>query len=245
MADRPAGDASTCPTSGCRARGRSCRAATLRRAGRRPCGARAGATRLRPARRVRRPRAQREPGVPDRASTRASRRRSSCVGRDGCRPGDPGGQRVLRAWPGRRRCRCAAHLFQDLSLPGQPRDRSRPLAAILADEGIGRGSRVGVLGWKTYADRCLLEVPAFLVDELRALVRSGRRRGERQRPPDRPRRRPAGHQRRRPARGASSTPSCQTSDGVRRLLAGLRPGMTRGRGRPACWAGTGCRSRAT
>ena len=33
--------------------------------------------------------------------------------------------------------------FQDLSLPGQPRDRSAPLADILADGGIGPGSRVG------------------------------------------------------------------------------------------------------
>ena len=31
------------------------------------------------------------------------------------------------------------HLFQDLSLPGQPRDRSRPLGEILGEEGIGRG----------------------------------------------------------------------------------------------------------
>ncbi|MET1232096.1 MAG: hypothetical protein ABWY52_04510 [Candidatus Limnocylindrales bacterium] len=61
-------------------------------------------------------------------------------------------------------------LFQDLSLPGQPRDRSRPLAAILADEGIGPGSRIGIVGWKTYADRASMEVPAFLVDELRGLV---------------------------------------------------------------------------
>ena len=35
-------------------------------------------------------------------------------------------------------------LYQDLSLPGQPRDRSRPLAEILGDEGIVRGRRVGV-----------------------------------------------------------------------------------------------------
>jgi hypothetical protein len=38
------------------------------------------------------------------------------------------------------------HLFQDLSLPSQPRDRSRPLAEILAGEGIEPGSRVGVVG---------------------------------------------------------------------------------------------------
>jgi Xaa-Pro aminopeptidase len=61
-------------------------------------------------------------------------------------------------------------LFQDFSLPGQPRDRSRPLAAILADEGIQGGARVGVLGWKTYADRSTIEVPAFIVDQLRDLV---------------------------------------------------------------------------
>jgi hypothetical protein len=42
-------------------------------------------------------------------------------------------------------------LFQDLSLPSQPRDRSRPLREVLADEGIGPGRRVGVVGWKTYA----------------------------------------------------------------------------------------------
>src|SRR5512143_4023046 len=45
------------------------------------------------------------------------------------------------------------HLFQEFSLPSQPRDRSRSLGEILAGEGIGRGSRVGVLGWKSFADR--------------------------------------------------------------------------------------------
>ena len=61
-------------------------------------------------------------------------------------------------------------LFQDLSLPAQPRDRSRPLAVILADEGIRAGVRVGVLGWKSYASRTTIEVPAYIVDELRGLV---------------------------------------------------------------------------
>jgi len=116
-------------------------------------------------------------------------------------------------------------LFQDLSLPGQPRDRSRPLAEILADEGIGPGSRVGVVGWKTYADRAAIDAPAFLVDELRRLVG------------------PSGE-----VVNASGLlidaadglrvineldqlavlehAACQTSNGVRRLLFGLRPGMT-------------------
>jgi Xaa-Pro aminopeptidase len=116
-------------------------------------------------------------------------------------------------------------LFQDLSLPSQPRDRSRPLAAILADAGIRAGTKVGVVGWKTYARPEQIDAPAFLVDELRAVT------------------------------GASGSvenasgllidagdglrvineveqlafmewAACQTSSGVLRLLRGLRPGLT-------------------
>jgi hypothetical protein len=116
-------------------------------------------------------------------------------------------------------------LFQDFSLPMQPRDRSRPLEAILAGEGIGRGSRVGVLGWKPFADRSRLEVPAYLVDALRGLVgATGRVENANDLLMD-------------PADGLRvindvdqlavfEHASCQTSDGVRRLLHGLRPGMT-------------------
>ena len=115
-------------------------------------------------------------------------------------------------------------LMQDLSLPGQPRDRSAPLADILAGEGIGPGVRVGVVGWKTYGRPESMDAPSYLVDELRRLT------------------------------GASGSvanatgilidaadglrtvneveqlaeleyAACQTSDGVRRLLAGLKPGM--------------------
>jgi hypothetical protein len=116
-------------------------------------------------------------------------------------------------------------LFQDLSLPSQPRDRSRPLAAILGDEGIRAGSRVGVVGWKTYARRTMIDAPAFLVDELRRITGPG---GAVEN-----------------ATGllidaadglrvineieqlaAFEYAACQTSQGVRRLLFGLRPGMT-------------------
>ena len=62
------------------------------------------------------------------------------------------------------------HRFQDLSLPSQPRDRSAPLAAILAEEGIGPGSRVGVIGWKTYASPAQSDAPSYLVDALRDAV---------------------------------------------------------------------------
>jgi Xaa-Pro aminopeptidase len=64
-------------------------------------------------------------------------------------------------------------MFQDLSLPSQPRDRSRPLGEILGDEGIGTDSRIGTIGWKTFADRRTIEIPAYLVDELRRRVGAG------------------------------------------------------------------------
>src|SRR5207248_2500055 len=61
-------------------------------------------------------------------------------------------------------------VFQDLSLPNQPRDRSRPLGEILRDEQIVRGARVGLVGWKSYAKQNASDVPAYIVDELRALT---------------------------------------------------------------------------
>ena len=155
------------------------------------------------------------------------------------------------------------HLFQDFSLPSQPRDRSRPLAELLAEEGIGAG-RAG--------RRRRLEDLRPRRDERRAGL---------------PRRRAARAGRAEP--GPSRTPtdllidagdglrvineveqlaafewaSCQTSQGVRRLLRGLRPGMTRARGgraarlerlaavvpphadRRAARHATGCSARAT
>ena len=116
-------------------------------------------------------------------------------------------------------------LWQDLSLPGQPRDRSRPLAEILADEGIASGARVGAVGWKPYAEPAWLDVPSFLADTLREAVGS------------------AGHVHNAvellidPATGLRATnepeqlaafeyAACHTSEGVRRLLFGLRPGLT-------------------
>jgi hypothetical protein len=116
-------------------------------------------------------------------------------------------------------------LFQDLSLPSQPRDSSAPLPELLAGESIGRGGRVGVVGWKTYADRSAIEAPAFVVDELRRITG------------------PTGAVENAtdllidPATGLRSVneveqlaafewAACQTSLGVRSVLTGLRPGMT-------------------
>ena len=115
--------------------------------------------------------------------------------------------------------------FQDLSLPGQRRDESLPLATILGAEGIGAGSRVGAIGWKTYGDRRLHDVPSYLVDELRSLVGStGLVENAADLLID-------------AAEGlrvineveqlaAFEWAACQTSTGVRKLITGLRPGMT-------------------
>ena len=116
-------------------------------------------------------------------------------------------------------------LYQDLSLPGQPRDRSRPLATILSDEGIGPGSRVGVVGWKSFADRSRIEIPAYVVDELRSLTGDGGLVEN------------ANALLIEPGQGlralaeleqlaALEYASCRTSDGIRNLLGGLRTGMT-------------------
>jgi hypothetical protein len=114
--------------------------------------------------------------------------------------------------------------FQDLSLSGQPRDRSRTLAEILADEGVDQGSRIGVVGWKTYAQRSTIEAPAFLVDALRDRVGpSGLVENATDLLID------AGDGLRVinevEQLAAFEWSACQTSNGVLRLLRGLRAGM--------------------
>ena len=115
------------------------------------------------------------------------------------------------------------HLFQDFSLPGQPRDRSRSLAEIFAAEGIGGDDRVGVIGWKVYADPQTIEVPAFIVDELRRMTPTGSVANAAALLID-------------AADGlrvineveqlaAFEYAACRTSNGVRNLLVGLTPGM--------------------
>jgi Xaa-Pro aminopeptidase len=68
-------------------------------------------------------------------------------------------------------------LCQSLSLVSQDRSASPPLPDLLRDAGIGRGgaTRLGIAGWKYFgpADTSRaaewIDAPAFLVDELRAL----------------------------------------------------------------------------
>ena len=115
-------------------------------------------------------------------------------------------------------------LFQDLSLPGQPRDRSRALADVLADEGLRTGGRVGVVGWKTYADRSSLDAPAFLVDALRRAVGTG---GLVENANDLLIAADDGLRVVNEVEqlAVMEAASCTTSSGVRRLLTSLRPGL--------------------
>lgn len=66
-------------------------------------------------------------------------------------------------------------LYQSFSLVSQPRDQNRPLSELLNAAGIQTGMKVGMAGWKYFTEQDSpnptqrLEVPAYIVDELRAL----------------------------------------------------------------------------
>jgi len=73
--------------------------------------------------------------------------------------------------PIRRQLRVA--LYQSFSLVSQPRGDSRPLGDILRLGGVRRGGKVGVAGWKYYTKEdgpnpeATLELPSYLADALR------------------------------------------------------------------------------
>jgi Xaa-Pro aminopeptidase len=117
------------------------------------------------------------------------------------------------------------HRFQDFSLPNQPRDRSAPLRDILHEEGIGAGGRVGAVGWKAYDHPARTDLPAYLVDDLRAAVAPG---GSVTNVTDLLIGAADGLRIVNDADqiAAFEWASCHTSAGVRRLLTGLRPGLT-------------------
>jgi hypothetical protein len=115
-------------------------------------------------------------------------------------------------------------LYQEFSLPGQPRDRSRPLDVIVRTEGLSAGARVGVFGWKEISDRSRIEVPAFVVDVLREVVGNS---GAVENANDILTAADDGmrviHEIDQLA--AMEYAATRTSSGVRDLLVGLRPGM--------------------
>ncbi|MFQ5972398.1 MAG: M24 family metallopeptidase [Alphaproteobacteria bacterium] len=121
--------------------------------------------------------------------------------------------------------------YQSFSLLAQSRDESPPLAEILGAEGIGAGSRVGVAGWKYFGEKETptpaewLEIPGYIVDTLREVT------GDRALVVN------ANHIFMNAADGlrvineveqlaAFEYAACHTSDAVRRVLEGVRPGMT-------------------
>ncbi len=66
-------------------------------------------------------------------------------------------------------------LCQDFSLQGQPRNEGQPLTVIFPQIGIGKASRIGVVGMKYYfedkeEDPYRLDIPAYMVDLLRSLA---------------------------------------------------------------------------
>jgi hypothetical protein len=69
-----------------------------------------------------------------------------------------------------------AERFQPFSLLNQPRDASRKMRDIFAGEGIGTAAKVGCIGWKYFADSehpdgaHAIDLPAYLVDTLRDLA---------------------------------------------------------------------------
>ncbi|MDH3259930.1 MAG: aminopeptidase P family N-terminal domain-containing protein [Acidimicrobiia bacterium] len=116
-------------------------------------------------------------------------------------------------------------LFQDLSLPSQPRHRSRSLQAILTDEGVQNGSRIGVVGWKSYATPEMMDAPSYLIDELRRITGDS---GSVENATDLLINAADGLRVINEIEQLAffEWAACQTSQGVRQLLFGLRPGLT-------------------
>ncbi len=122
-------------------------------------------------------------------------------------------------------------LYQSFSLPGQPRGESLSLEEIFHEAGIQVGSYVGVVGWKyfdereSYTPRTWIEIPSFIVDTLRNIV------GDSERVVN------VTHQFMDPYEGlravnevdqlaAFEFAATHTSQSLRNVLFGLRPGMT-------------------
>jgi hypothetical protein len=121
-------------------------------------------------------------------------------------------------------------LYQSLSLLGQDRSKSLPLHEILAQEGIKKGQKIGVAGWKYFTEQefgdadLAIEAPSYLADTLRDMV--GRAQVTN-----------ANALFMHPATGlrlfneaeqlaAFEFAACHTSTGLKNVLWGMKPGMT-------------------
>ncbi len=121
-------------------------------------------------------------------------------------------------------------LWQSLSLMGQERAGTRPLRELLAEVGVDEGDSVGVIGWKYFTSQEAedpahwIEAPSFLVDALRGIVGHGNVVN-------------ANSLTMHPTEGLRAVnevdqlamfeyASSHTSQAVRNVVFGLRPGMT-------------------
>ena len=64
-------------------------------------------------------------------------------------------------------------LFQEFSLLGQDRSRSRPLPEIFQSFGIQQGSKVGCSYYKYFSDELELDIPSYMANVLTKLVGEG------------------------------------------------------------------------
>ena len=121
-------------------------------------------------------------------------------------------------------------LYPSFSLLGQDRSMTRPLSSILLEAGISEGDRVGVIGWKYFTEEEAddpaqwLEAPSFLVDAIRGIAGRGNVVN-------------ASNLTMHPDEGLRAVndvdqlaffeyASCHTSQAVKTVVFGLRPGMT-------------------
>lgn len=67
-------------------------------------------------------------------------------------------------------------LCQSFSLPGQPRDRQKPLPTLLVEAGLAAGMTVGAVGWKSFgpgdpgSDESWLDLPEFIARAVRGVA---------------------------------------------------------------------------
>jgi hypothetical protein len=120
--------------------------------------------------------------------------------------------------------------FQSFSLLNQPREHSRQISDIFAGEGISGKSAVGCVGWKYFANTEVpdahhaIDLPAYLVDTLRSLA------GKEQVVNATDLFMHPGHGLRTFCSPADIAyfeyTNIQASEGIKRILFGLREGMT-------------------
>ena len=120
--------------------------------------------------------------------------------------------------------------YAPFGLLGQDRSSTRPLADILREAGIASGAKIGTAGWKYYSreeapePETWIEAPSFIVDTLRAIAGAGGRVVN------------ATALLMDPSTGMRAIneidqiaqfeyASCYTSEAVKRVLFGVRPGM--------------------